>query len=140
MLSNLLIYYISEVQDLWPSQNELYESICLFLERKQNATPYLWGGDNYIELLKFIPFLYFFCLASPLHLCTTLHVSPPCAKQKQYTVHYKGQLIWKCFLVSSFGSQTTDAQRGTNIQCTSKNSLPLARGHWNYDVRFFCTR
>ena len=85
MLSNLLIYYISEVRDLWPSQNELYESICLFLERKQNATPYLWGGDNYIELLKFIPFLYLFlpCLALPLHLCTTLHISPPCAKQKQ---------------------------------------------------------
>ena len=97
--------------DLWPSQNQLYESICLFLERKQNATPYLWGGDNYIELSKFIPFLYLYlpCLAWPLPFCTTLHVSPPCAKQKQYTVHYKGQLISKCFLVSSFEPRTMDA-------------------------------
>ena len=47
------------------------------------------------------------------------------------------KLISKCFFESSFEPRTTDAQRGTNIQCTSKNSLWLARGHWNYDVRFF---
>ena len=56
----------------------------------------------------------------------TLHVSVPLPEPSK-NVQYKGQLISKCFLVSSFGPRTMDAQRGTNIQCTSKNSLPF--GH-----------